>query len=273
MRIVASRGVYIAVMAVCTFVYSAPLLWMVMSTFKSNREIFNDPLGLPSSIDFSSWADAWRVGNLGRYAVNSFIVTTGSVLVILVVSTLAAYSISRYRFPGKRLVLTVFALGLLMPVQSYFIAQNEVFEFLSIKDQRWTLIVPYAAMGIPLAVYLLKVYLDGLPRELFDAATVDGCGELRLLWKIVVPLLRPGLATVAIFSALAAWNEFLLALIYISNDDYKTIPTGLVAFSSRYRTDYQLLFSALTIVTLPMIALYAVFHKQIVAGIADGSLK
>ena len=160
-----------------------------------------------------------------------------------------------------------------MPIQSYFIAQNSLFEMLNLKDTRWALIIPYAAMGLSLAVYLLKVYLDSLPRELFEAARVDGCGDARMFTVLVLPLLRPGLATVAIFSALNAWNEFLLALLYITNDALKTIPTGLLAFSSRYVTDYQLLFAALTIITLPMVAVYVMFHRQIVAGVTEGSLK
>ncbi len=160
-----------------------------------------------------------------------------------------------------------------MPLQSYFIAQNSLFELLNLKDTRWALIIPYAAMGLSLAVYLLKVYLDALPRELFEAARVDGCGDVRMFTTLVLPLLRPGLATVAIFSALSAWNEFLLALLYVTNDALKTIPTGLLAFSSRYVTDYRLLFSALTIITLPMVAVYVIFHRQVVAGVTEGSLK
>lgn len=272
-RIIGSRPVYFAVMAVFTVIYAFPLLWMIGSTFKDNGAIFRDPLGLPERIDFSGWVEAWRVGNLGRYAFNSFFVTMGSVLIILVFASLAAYALSQFKFFGRGFILVIFGIGLLIPIQSYFIAQNELFEMLSLKGHRWTLIIPYAALGLPLAVYLLKVYLDALPRELFEAAKVDGCSDLRLLRSVVTPLLRPGLATVAIFSALASWNEFLLALIYVSNDDHKTIPTGLVAFSSRFVTDYRLLFSALTIATLPMILLYAVFHRQIVAGITDGSLK
>ena len=128
-------------------------------------------------------------------------------------------------------------------------------------------------MGLPLAVYLLKVYLDALPEELFDAARIDGAGDCRMFRSLALPLLRPGLATVAIFSALAAWNEFLLALLYIQDDALKTIPTGLLAFSSRYVTDYSLLFSALSIVTLPMIVIYVVFNRQIVEGITAGSVK
>jgi raffinose/stachyose/melibiose transport system permease protein len=195
------------------------------------------------------------------------------VTLILLLAAAAAFAFSRYRFPGRGLMLGVFALGLLLPLQAYFIAQSKLFTQLAITDSLWALIIPYTAMGLPLATYLLKVYLDALPDELFDAARIDGAGEGRMFLEVALPLLRPGLATVAIFSALACWNEFLLALLYIQSDEIKTIPTGLLAFSSRYVTDYSLLFSALSIVTIPMVVIYVVFNRQIVEGITAGSVK
>jgi raffinose/stachyose/melibiose transport system permease protein len=119
----------------------------------------------------------------------------------------------------------------------------------------------------------LKAYLDSLPKELFEAARVDGSSDFGMYRSIAIPLLKPGIATVAIFTALGSWNEFLLANIYVQNDDYKTIPAGLLAFSTKYVTDYQLLFAALTVVTLPMIIVYIAFNKQVVAGLTEGSLK
>lgn len=272
-RLVGSRVLFFTVMSVLTAIYAFPLIWMVLSSFKTNREIFSSPLALPKSIDFSSWVEAWKVGNIGGYAFNSLFVTSMSVLAILLFSSLAAYAFSRFEFKGKGFLIGLFALGLLMPIESYFIAQNSLFDLLAIKGHRWTLIVPYAAMELPLAIYLLKVYLDAVPRQLFDAARIDGASDMRMFGVLVIPMLRPGLATVAVFSVLSAWNEFLLALLYVTNDSQKTIPVGLLVFSSRYVTNYQLLFSALTIVTLPMIAIYVVFHRQVIAGIADGSLK
>jgi raffinose/stachyose/melibiose transport system permease protein len=254
-------------------VFCFPMVWMVLSSFKSNQAIFRSPFGLPETIDFGQWARAWEVGQIGQYAVNSAIVTAASVGLILLLGSAAAFAFSRYRFRGRSLLMGLLALGLLLPLQSYFIAQSTIFNRLEITDTRLALIVPYTAMGLPLAVYLLKVYLDALPHELFDAARVDGAGDARLFWTVAVPLLRPGLATVAVFSALAAWNEFLLALLYIQDDSLKTIPTGLLAFSSRYQTDFGLLFSALSIVTLPMIVIYVVFNRQIVEGITAGSLR
>jgi raffinose/stachyose/melibiose transport system permease protein len=271
-RLIGSRVLFRTVMVVLAVLYGFPMIWMVMSSFKTNRETFGDPLALPSRIDLGVWADAWRIGNLGRYAVNSTIVTTATVVLILLLAALAAYAFSRFEFGGSPFLLGLLLLGLLMPLQSYFIAQNSMFEELGLKDTRLALILPYTAMGLPLAVYLLKVFLDSLPDELFDAARIDGCGDLRMFTALVLPLLKPGLATVAIFSALNAWNEFLLALLYISDDALKTLPTGLLAFSDRYTTDYQLLFSALSIITLPMVAVYVVFHRQIVAGVTEGAV-
>jgi raffinose/stachyose/melibiose transport system permease protein len=254
-------------------VFFFPMAWMVLSSFKTNAQIFRAPFALPTELDLGHWSEAWEVGHLGQYALNSTIVTAISVFLILVLGAGAAFAFSRYRFRGRRLLMSVFALGLLLPLQSYFIAQSQLFNQLAITDTRLALIIPYAAMGLSLAVYLLKVYLDALPDELFDAARIDGAGDFRVFWHLALPLLRPGLATVAIFSALAAWNEFLLALLYIQDDALKTIPTGLLSFSSRYVTDYSLLFSALSIVTLPMIVIYVAFNRQIVEGITAGSVK
>jgi raffinose/stachyose/melibiose transport system permease protein len=263
-------GIALVVLAV---VFFFPMVWMVLSSFKTDRAIFSSPFALPESIDLARWAEAWEVGNIGAYAVNSVVVTGVTVALILVFGSAAAYAFSRFRFPGRTLAMAIFVLGLLLPLQAYFIAQYHLFRDLTLLDTRWALIIPYTAMGLPLAVFLLKVYLDGLPDELFEAARMDGAGDGRIFWRIALPLLRPGLATVAIFSALAAWNEFLLALLYIQSDELKTIPTGLLAFSSRYQTDYALLFSALSIVTIPMIVIYVVFNRHIVDGITTGSVK
>lgn len=263
-------GIALVVLAVIFFF---PMVWMVLSSFKTDQAIFRSPFALPESIDLSQWSRAWEVGNIGQYAINSAVVTGVSVTLILVIGSAAAYAFSRFRFPGRTLAMALFVLGLLLPLQAYFIAQYHLFRDLTLLDTRWALIIPYTAMGLPLAVFLLKVYIDGLPDELFEQARIDGAGDGRIFWRIALPLLRPGLATVAIFSALAAWNEFLLALLYIQSDDLKTIPTGLLAFSSRYQTDYALLFAALSMITIPMIVIYIVFNRHIVDGITTGSVK
>ncbi|MBY9077572.1 carbohydrate ABC transporter permease [Paenibacillus sp. HN-1] len=264
---------YYLLMIAISCIYFYPIIWLVLSSFRENRDIFSSPFGLPEQIRFSNWSEAWNIGNMSTYAKNSVIVTSATVVCILLFASLAAFAFSKLRFRGSGLLMTLFLLGLFMPLQSFFIAQSYIFERLSLKDTYLGLIVPYIGTGLPLAVFLLKAYLDSVPRELMEAARMDGCGDFLMYRKIIVPLLIPSMATVGIFSALNAWNELLLAMLYIQQDALKTIPVGLLAFSSRYMTDYKLLFSALALITLPMIVVYIFFHRFIVAGLTEGALK
>ena len=171
-----------AAMVLLAVAFFFPLVWMVLSSFKSNGAIFQSPFALPESIDLSRWVNAWEVGNLGRYALNSTIVTGTSVFLILLIASLSAFAFSRYRFRGRGLAMGIFALGLLLPLQSYFIAQSNLFTQLEITDTRWALIIPYTAMGLPLATFLLKVnyvyYALGLTALLVPANELAGQGEI-----------------------------------------------------------------------------------------------
>ena len=273
LAVVANRTLYHAVMIAISLLYVVPLAWMVMSSFKSKREIFDSPFSLPTEIDFGVWAEAWDRGDLGGYILNSLLTTTVAVSAILVFALAAAYAFSRFQFRGKNLLLIPFALGLLLPVQSYLTAQARLFDSVYLLDTRWVLMISYAGLGLSLAIFLLKSYLDSLPREIFEAARMDGAGDFRTLFQVVMPLMTPALSTVAVFSILSAWNEFLLAMLYVTSDDLRTIPAGLLAFTGRYATDYPMLFAALSMITLPVIAAYAVFHKQVIAGVTEGSVQ
>ena len=273
LAVVANRTLYHAVMIAISLLYVVPLAWMVMSSFKSKREIFDSPFALPTEIDFGVWAEAWDRGDLGGYILNSLLTTTVAVSAILVFALAAAYAFSRFQFRGKNLLLIPFALGLLLPVQSYLTAQARLFDSVYLLDTRWVLMISYAGLGLSLAIFLLKSYLDSLPREIFEAARMDGAGDFRTLFQVIMPLMTPALSTVAVFSILSAWNEFLLAMLYVTSDDLRTIPAGLLAFTGRYATDYPMLFAALSMITLPVIAAYADFHKQVIAGVTEGSVQ
>lgn len=264
---------FYTVMTGISLVYLIPLVWMVLSSFKTQGQIFDTPWSLPTSFDFSIFGEAWRRGGLGTYVLNSLFVTTVSVVGILLFGSMAAFALSRLKFRLRGFFLVFLALGLLLPVQAYFVAQSSMLNRLRINDTHWALIVPYIGLGLSLAVYLLKAYLDSLPKELFECARMDGCGDVRMYFAMVFPMIKPGLATVAVFSILAAWNEFLLATLYIQSDEYKTIPVGLLAFTGKYSTDYPMLFSALSIITIPMVAIYVIFHRQVTSGITEGTLR
>jgi raffinose/stachyose/melibiose transport system permease protein len=268
-----SKILYYVVMILLSCVFFYPMIWLVLSSFRPNRDIFTTPFALPKEIDFHNWVDAWSVGNMSTYAKNSVIVTSATIVFILLFASLAAFAFSKLRFRGSGTLMLMFVFGLFMPLQSFFIAQSYIFDKLNLKDSYMGLILPYIGVGLPLAIFLLKAYLDSVPKELMEAARIDGCTDRVLFSRIILPLLIPSLATVGIFSALNTWNELLLAMLYIQNDELKTIPVGLLAFSSRYMTDYKLLFSALAIITIPMIILYVFFHRYIVAGLTEGALK
>ena len=158
-------------------------------------------------------------------------------------------------------------------MQSYLTAQSRIFDSFYLLNTRWVLMISYAGLGLSLAVFLLKGYLDSMPKEIFEAARVDGAGDFRMLAQIVLPLMKPGISTVAVFSVLSAWNEFLLAMLYVTDDALRTIPAGLLAFTGRHATDYPMLFAALSMITLPVILVYTVFHKQVIAGVTEGSVQ
>ncbi|BBI31380.1 carbohydrate ABC transporter permease [Cohnella abietis] len=268
-----SRISYYGFMIVLSCFYFYPMIWLVLSSFRENRDIFTSPFKFPDHINFQNWVDAWKIGHISTYATNSVIVTSLTVIFILLFASMAAFSFSKLRFRGSNGLLMLFVIGLFMPLQSFFIAQSYIFDRLNLKDSYMGLILPYIGVGLPLAVFLLKSFLDSIPKDLIEASRIDGCNDRILFTRIILPLLGPGLATVAIFSSLNAWNELLLAMLYIQNDDLKTLPVGLLAFSSRYVTNYKLLFSALSLITIPMILAYVFFHKHIVSGLTEGSLK
>ena len=260
-------------MMMYSLIYFVPLLWMALSSLKSNEEITMNPLSLPTSWDFSVFGEAFTSGGLGKYAINSAIVTGTCTSAVLLFGSMAAFAFSRLKFKFSKQLMALITLGLILPLQSYFIAQNALFDFLGIKDTRMALILPYTAMGLPLAIWLFRAYIQNLPKEIFEAARVDGASDLKVYQTILIPMLKPGIATVAVFTVLSAWNEFLLALVYIQNDDLKTIPTGLLTFSTRYSTNYHLLFAALTIVTVPMIIVYVIFNRKVIEGLTEGAVK
>jgi raffinose/stachyose/melibiose transport system permease protein len=256
-----------------TVIYFYPMVWMVISGFKSNMLIFQQPFALPETVSFRNWTEAWRIGRISRYTFNSVTVTTVTVFFVLFFSSLAAYAFARIKFRFQKLLQTCLIVGLFIPIHSYFIAQNTIIRFFNISDTYLSLILPYIAMGMPLAVYLLIIYFRSIPKEIEESAVMDGAGQLTIYFRIMLPIVTPGFATVGIFTALATWNEFLLALLYIQDPNLKTLTVGMLGFSGRHATNYALLCAGLSIVTIPMIAVYFLFNKKITAGLIEGAVK
>jgi len=250
-----------------------PMFLMVISSFKSTREIFRSPFAMPESWQFTNYVTAWNQGNFSTYFGNSVFVTVTSLVLVLLIGSLAAYPLGRYKFPGKQALMMYFLAGLMLPIRLGILPLFFLMRTLNLLNTPWSLIFLYAASGLPFTIFILSNFFETLPRELEEAARIDGASELRIYWQVMLPLVRPALATVAIFNFIPWWNDFFFPLIFIRAERYRTLPLGLFSFFGERQNDWALLFSGLTITALPLLVLYFFASKQIISGLTSGALK
>ncbi len=249
----------------------APLLLMLVSAFKTNAELFASPFAWPEQWSFDNLRQVWQQTDFARYLLNSVVVTGASVAVILVCGTLAAYALARYRFRGAGMLLALFVAGLVVPLKLAVIPLFVELDRLGLLDSRTGLVMVYAAMGLPSAVFILTGFLRALPGELEQAARIDGASELRIMLTVMLPLARPALAIAAIQNAVPIWNDFFFPLVFITSDQRKTLPQGLTVFMGEYNTDWGVLFTGLALASAPIVLLYLALSRQFIAGLTEGA--
>ncbi|MFV0405385.1 MAG: carbohydrate ABC transporter permease [Propioniciclava sp.] len=247
-----------------------PLLLMLTNSVRTNRELATQPLGLPLVPDFSSYQRAWIEASFATYFWNSLVVTVCSVVLATAVSLLAAYALARSKSRAMGMIESLFVSGLMMPVFLMIVPIFYLLDSLGLVSTLPGLILVYTAVSIPFMVFVLGAFLRQLPGEVEEAARIDGAGSLRTFWSIIVPLVRPAIATVVIFRFVPIWNDFFYPLILIRQPAKYTLPVGLTSFFGEYQTDWSTLFAGLVIATLPLIVLFLVATKQIVAGLTSG---
>jgi ABC-type glycerol-3-phosphate transport system permease component len=244
-----------------------PFVWLLVSSLKTTSEMFSSPFALPAVLHWSNFVEAWQTG-VAKYLLNSLFVTALSVAAILVVSGLAAYALARSKFPGRTGFYILLITGYAIPIHTVLVPLYEMLRATNALNSYAGLILPYVAFGIPFSVLLLYAFFLDFPKELEEAARLDGCNEWQLLVRVVAPLSLPGLSSVAIFQGVFIWNEFLLALILISDDGLKTLPFGLVVFQGSYASNWPLLLASVTMATLPILILYLLLQRQFVNSLA-----
>ena len=249
-----------------------PLIWMVLSSLKTEREFFRNIWGLPKEFQFQNYAKAWDMG-ISDYFLNSVLVTISTILVTLSIAVLSAFGMVRYDFPGKNLIFLLGMGGMMFSAQVALIPLYRVIQNLRIHDTYWAMILPYAAFRMSITLMLVRSYFLSIPKEMYESATIDGCTSLRTLWHIYLPISKPILLTASILIAYYSWNEFLFSIIFIDSRALKTIPSGLMVFRDALNTDFALLFAGLTISAIPMIALFVLMQKQFIRGLASGAVK
>jgi len=253
-----------------------PLAWMFVSSVKDNNEILTDPWGLPAALRFDNWVRAFNEAQIGRYLLNSLVVVTGSLTLTMLLGASAAYVFARYSFRGRQLLYYLFVGGMMFPVflalvPLFFVVRNAGL------FGTWTgLILVYAAYSLPFTVFFLTAFFRTLPTSVAEAALMDGCGHFGLFFRVMLPMARPGLISVAIFNFLTQWNQFLLPQVLMQGDESKwVLAQGLAALAVNqgYAGDYSQLFAGLTIAVLPVLVVYAIFQRRIQSGLTAGQLK
>ncbi|NLO86490.1 MAG: carbohydrate ABC transporter permease [Clostridiales bacterium] len=256
-----------------TVIYIAPLLWIVMVSFKTNKELFTNPFGFPEVIQTENYVYSWVNGRLGISLINSTIVSVSTLVISMLVGSMAAFAIARLRFKINNQVLTYFLIGMMVPAHCLLIPMFIMLAKVNLANTLIGLIIPYATFALPLTIYIMTGFFRGIPNELFEAACIDGCSIGRIFSQIALPMSRTGLFVTGLMSFVSTWNELLLAMCFISSPEKKTLPVALTYFVGPYETNYVKMFSAIVIAVLPTIIVYSMFSNQIVEGLTQGAVK
>jgi raffinose/stachyose/melibiose transport system permease protein len=266
-------GLAQALLAANTLLVVLPMLFMVLSSLKTTREIFQRPFAFPAVIRWDNYAEVWSAAHFAVYFRNSVIVTVASMVLILGAGTLAAYALGRYQFRGSDLLFLFFLSGIMVPIRLAVIPLFVLMRDLRLLDTFWALILVYAASGLPSAIFILTGFFRTLPQDLDHAARIDGASELGILLRVLLPLVRPALAIVTVYNIIPIWNDFFFPLVFIHREDTKTLPLGLTVFFGQYQTNWALLFAGLTLAAAPVLALYVVMSQQFIKGLTAGAVK
>lgn len=249
-----------------------PLFWMVVSSMKSYKEIYNDVWGFPEIWHFENYKVAWEKGISG-YFMNSVIVTVSTVILVVLIASMAAYGLTRYRSRLVDVFLIVIMAGMMINPQVALIPLYSILRNMGILNTRLALILPYVAFRLPLSILLIRSYFLSIPKEIEESAIIDGCGDFGIYFKIYLPMSKPIVLTAVVLSSYYAWNEFLFGTIFIDSDALKTIPSGLMNFRDALKTDWGVLLSGMVIASVPMIILLILLQKHLVRGLSEGSVK
>jgi raffinose/stachyose/melibiose transport system permease protein len=255
-----------------TVVIIYPVIWMLFASFKSKSEIVDNIWGPPQTLAWQNYVSAWQSADLGYALFNSVVTSVGAVVLVIILASLAGYAFAKLQFRFATLIFLtlIFTMHAPAPIIPLYIMLVK----LGLTDSRIGLVLPMVTGGLPLAIFIFRAFFQSIPGELLDAAKVDGCTELSAFWRVVTPISGPAIATVAILEFVGAWNQYFLALVLLRSAEMRTIPLAIQVFFYAWgRTEWELVFAALCIGSLPMILLYIMMQRQFIQGLTAGSIK
>ena len=257
-----------------TLVNLFPVYWMFTFSLKTNEEIFGkNVIGLPWEWRWGNYEKALGTGNMPRYFLNSTVVTVATIAISLIAALMATYAITRIHWRGSQLVNALFMLGITIPIHASIVPVFVTLAKMKMLNNYASLIVPYSAFALSMAILICTGFMNDIPKDLDEAARIDGCGLWRTFFKIIVPLMRPALATIGIYTFLQCWNELMFANVLVSSGDYRTLPVGIQQLSGQYTTEWGPIGAALCIATFPTLIAYIFLSKKIQDSFIAGAVK
>ncbi|MDO5391926.1 MAG: carbohydrate ABC transporter permease [Eubacteriales bacterium] len=262
-----------ALMIVFAIMCLYPLIWLFLASFKTNQELYVNTWGLPASWSPVNYVNAIVKGNILRYFGNSVIIAVCAVLVTAILATMASYAITRMRWKLSKTTYNIFLLGMMIPVYALIIPLFSIFKTMGLLNTYLAVIIPQIAVGLPMSIFIICGFMEGIPRDLEEAAIIDGCSIYRCFTSIILPISKSSIVTVAVVQFINVWNDLLLPRIFLTDSSMMTLPVGLTNFQAMYSTDYVGEIAAVIITIVPTILVYIALHKQIMEGMVAGAVK
>lgn len=264
----AAKYVVLTVVAViCLY----PFLWVVISSLKDNNEIYGEPFALPETPKFQNYVEAWTGADVARNFLNSIIVCVSTLVILIIVTAMGSYILTRVK--KSRLLDIYFSFGIMIPIHALLIPSVLIFKTLHLTDNLLSLVIMYTAVNISFSMFIMNGFMKNIPIELDEAATIDGCGKAQIFRYVILPVAKPGIATIATLAFLNCWNDLLMGLVLISSPEKKTLSLAISALKGSYATQYGLLCAGFVISIIPVVIMYLLFQKQVVAGMTAGAVK
>lgn len=251
-----------------------PLVWLLDFSVASSNEMFtNGLLIIPEKLRLDNYVTAFVDGHFLLYLRNSVVINVTAVVLVIAISIISAYAITRMKWKLSGLVKTLLLLGMMIPIHATLLPNYVIYDKVGITDTFWALLIPYVAFSLPQGLFLTCSFMESIPRELEEAAIMDGCGIYRIIGTIITPLMKSSMATVAIMTFLNNWNEFMMASTYLSSNKWKTLPFSVLEFTGQYSSNYSVQFAVMALTAMPAVVVYVLLNKHITKGAALGAVK
>jgi len=263
----------LVVMLIYVILILYPLFNMVVSSFKTTRQILQHPFSLPETVSFANYKTLWVDKGFANYFINSIIITVSAMVFVVIFGSMASFGISRYSFKANTLVYMLFLSGIMLPLKAAIIPLFLIIKKLALVNTRLSCIFIFIAMGIPSTVFILAGFMKMIPKDIEYAARIDGCSDFRIYAQIFMPLCASSIALVTIYNAVPIWNDFFFPLVFLQSEKFKTLPVGLSSFFGQNSTNWGLLFTGLSIAIVPMVVMYLFMSKYFIRGMIAGAIK